>query len=40
MFTRPLHCREAEQDNRHDALPTECATGLEGGGEDFWIKQP
>jgi len=35
VFTRPLGCHEAEQDNRHDALPAERATSLEGGGKGF-----
>src|SRR5215831_5521699 len=37
MFTRPLGCHEAEQDNRYDTLPAERATSLHSGGKDFWI---
>ena len=38
VFTRPLDCHETEQDDRHDSLPAERATGLDGGAKDFRIK--
>ena len=34
VFTLHLGCHEAEEENRHDALPAERATGLDGGGKD------
>jgi hypothetical protein len=39
-FTPPLGYHQAEQSNRHDALPAEDATSTEGGDDEFWIEQP
>ncbi|HEY2534204.1 MAG TPA: AI-2E family transporter [Xanthobacteraceae bacterium] len=37
VFTRPLGCHQAEQDNRHPALATERASSLDGEGGE-WIE--
>jgi hypothetical protein len=39
-FARQLRPQEANQDNRYNASPAECATGLHGDTENFRIEQP
>ena len=40
MFAGPLRHHEADERDRHDALPAERAAGLDGGAEDPRIEQP